>query len=68
MNVAGIALLIIGCLVGLVGLIWAAQGAGLFPYPADSFMLNQTQWIYRGLAVAAVGLVLVFLSRSRSQR
>ena len=68
MNIARITLLAIGCLVVLVGLIWAAQGAGLFPYPADSFMLNQTQWVYRGLAVAAVGLVLIFLSRRMSRR
>ena len=67
MNLARIAVLILGCLIVLVGLIWAAQGAGLFPYPADSFMLNQTQWIYRGLGVAAVGVVVVFLSQ-RLQR
>ena len=67
MNLARIAVLIFGCLVVLVGLIWTAQGAGLFPYPADSFMLNQTQWVYRGLGVAAAGVVVVFLSQ-RLQR
>ena len=67
MNLARIAVLILGCLIVLVGLIWAAQGAGLFPYPADSFMLNQTQWVYRGLGVAAAGVVVVFLSQ-RLQR
>ena len=63
MNLVRIAVLILGCLAVLLGLIWAAQGAGLFPYPADSFMLNQTQWVYRGLAVAAAGVVAVFLSQ-----
>jgi hypothetical protein len=56
-------LLIAGLLAMLMGLVWAAQGAGYFPYPAASFMVNQSPWIYIGLAVAAAGLVAVLLSR-----
>ena len=63
MNIVRLALLIIGCLVALVGLIWAGQGAGIIQYPADSFMISQTPWVYRGLGAAAVGAVLIFVSR-----
>jgi hypothetical protein len=56
-------LLIVGILALLCGLVWFAQGAGYFPYPASSFMINQTPWIYIGLAVAAVGIVIIFAAR-----
>lgn len=52
-----------GWLAVAIGLVWAAQGSGYFPYPAASFMINQTPWIGIGLAVAAAGLVAVVLSR-----
>ena len=50
-------LMIVGILALLCGLIWFAQGAGYFPYPRSSFMINQTRWVYIGLAVAAAGAV-----------
>jgi len=45
------------------GLLWAAQGAGYVTWPSESFMINNTAWIYYGLATAAGGVVLVALSR-----
>jgi hypothetical protein len=57
------ALLMIGILTALAGLIWAAQGSGYFPYPRSSFMVDQTRWIYIGLVTATVGVVLIFVSR-----
>lgn len=57
------ALLVFGLFAIVSGLIWAAQGAGYFPYPAESFMVNQSPWIYRGLGFAVVGLVAVIVSR-----
>ena len=63
MKVVKLAVMIIGCIVALVGLIWAGQGAGIIQYPAGSFMISQTPWIYRGLGVAAVGLALIYGSR-----
>ena len=56
-------LLVVGILVLLCGLVWFAQGTGYFPYPASSFMINQTPWIYIGLAVAAAGVVVIFAAR-----
>ncbi len=38
------------------------QGSGYFPYPASSFMVNQTRWIYGG-GIAALGLLLIVFTR-----
>ena len=57
------ALLIAGILLTLAGLVWAAQGSGYFPYPASSFMIDESKWIYIGLATAVAGVVLIALSR-----
>ena len=62
-----IVLLLIGSLMVLVGLIWAGQGSGYFPYPAESFMVNQTPWIYWGLLLAAAGLIVIVMSRKRNR-
>lgn len=55
--------MIAGVLLFVAGLIWAAQGAGWFPYPAESFMINQRPWIYYGLGTAVVGVILIVVSR-----
>jgi hypothetical protein len=57
------ALLIVGILALLVGVIWIGQGTGYFPYPAASFMINETPWAYRGAVLAVVGLIAVVVSR-----
>jgi hypothetical protein len=56
-------LLVVGILAILIGLIWIGQGTGYFPYPASSFMINQTPWIYWGGGLAALGLIAVLVSR-----
>jgi hypothetical protein len=56
------ALLILG------GLVWMGQGSGYFPYPAESFMIDQTPWIYWGALAVAAGLVLIIVTgRNRSR-
>jgi hypothetical protein len=62
-----IVLLVIGCLMVLMGIVWIGQGSGYFPYPAESFMINQTPWIYWGLLLAVLGLIVIFLSRRRGR-
>ncbi|MGP0093158.1 MAG: hypothetical protein ACLPKB_24935 [Xanthobacteraceae bacterium] len=57
------ALLIGGILVALIGLVWVGQGSGYFPYPSTSFMVNELPWVYRGAALAVVGLIAVVVSR-----
>ena len=63
MGIPRAALLAVGVLAVLVGLIWIGQGTGYFPYPASSFMISQMPWAYGGVVLAAVGLVGVVVSR-----
>jgi hypothetical protein len=63
MGIMKIALLIVGILAILVGVIWIGQGTGYFPYPAESFMINEIPWAYRGAVLAVVGLVAVVVAR-----
>ena len=58
-------LAILGGLMVLLGLIWIGQGTGYFPYPAQSFMISQMPWAWRGLALAVAGLVVLGFSRRR---
>jgi hypothetical protein len=63
MKTIRVGLLIVGVLATLIGIVWIGQGAGYFPYPASSFMINQTPWIYRGAVLAVVGIVVAFIAR-----
>jgi hypothetical protein len=58
-----IAISVAGVLAVIIGLIWIGQGSGLFPYPASSFMINQTPWIFRGAVVAIAGGVILWAAR-----
>ena len=57
------ALLTLGLIAVLAGLLFVAQGAGVVHWPASSFMIDQRPWILRGALLAAAGLALIFLSR-----
>ncbi len=52
------ALTVIGFFLLAMGLLWAAQGAGIIRWPAESFMVSQSQWIYYGGATALVGVII----------
>ncbi len=56
----GTLLLVVGVLSAVLGLWWVAQGTGLAPV---GFMAHHMQWAYRGAVLAAVGVVLVVVSR-----
>ena len=47
----------------IAGLVFMGQGSGYFPYPAESFMISQTRWVYYGAAIAVAGLLLVGVAR-----
>jgi hypothetical protein len=53
----------IGIIILLAGLVFIGQGSGYFPYPAESFMISQTRWVYYGAAIAVVGLFVVVFAR-----
>ena len=57
--------LIVGIAALLMGLLWVGQGAGLIHWPASSFMIDQRPWVTRGAILAAVGLILIGVSRVR---
>ncbi len=56
-------LTLLGALAVLMGLVWIGQGSGYFPYPASSFMIDQSPWIAYGAGLAIVGIVLIALGR-----
>jgi hypothetical protein len=56
-------LTLIGIIVLLAGLVFMGQGSGYFPYPAESFMISQTRWVYYGAAIAVVGLLIIVFAR-----
>ena len=57
------ALTLIGIIALAMGLLWMGQGSGYIPWPASSFMISQTKWIYYGGALAVVGLILIVIAR-----
>jgi len=59
------ALLIIGFLAILIGLLWIGQGTGLVRWPVSSFMIDARIWVWYGLALAIVGVGLTIHSRRR---
>jgi hypothetical protein len=56
------AFIILGIVLLVAGLVFMGQGSGYFPYPASSFMIKETRWIYYGGAIAVVGLLLIFIA------
>jgi hypothetical protein len=58
-----ILLLLVGVVALAFGLLFVGQGTGYIHWPASSFMIAQTKWIYYGGAIAFVGLVLIVVAR-----
>ena len=48
---------IVGVVLVLLGALWALQGSNML---AGSAMSGQSQWLYIGLIVVAVGLVVLW--------
>ena len=56
-------MLLIGIVVLAAGLLFVGQGSGLVPWPASSFMIRQSEWIYYGGAIAVIGILLIVFAR-----
>ena len=56
-------LTIIAVILLIGGLVFVGQGSGYFPYPAESFMINQIRWVYYGAVIAVAGLLLGVVAR-----
>jgi hypothetical protein len=52
----------LGIILLLGGLVFMGQGSRYFPYPAESFMVGASQWIYYGGIIAAVGIVVLLIA------
>jgi hypothetical protein len=50
---------VIGVFVLAEGILFALQGSGLVQWPRQSFMINDHDWIERGIVVALVGVALI---------
>lgn len=61
-------LLIVGIVAVLAGLFFAAQGLDWIHWPLSSPMLDKREWVWRGLGVAVVGLLLVLRTTLRRRR
>jgi uncharacterized Tic20 family protein len=57
-----IAFVIVGAITLLVGIVFAGQGANLIP---GSSMTGDRTWLYIGLALAIVGIILLVLGVRR---
>ena len=56
-------LMLIGIILLAAGLLFMGQGSGYIPWPAESFMISQTNWIYYGGGIAVVGILLAVFAR-----
>lgn len=54
-------LTIVGLAIFCFGLLFMAQGGGWVRWPAESFMIDASGWIWKGAIVAAIGLVVMGL-------
>ncbi len=43
-----------------IGLLWIGQGTGVIKWPEQSFMISQIQWAGYGVALAGLGLILIW--------
>jgi hypothetical protein len=52
-------ILLLGIAILGFGGLFTLQGAGVVHWPPESFMINQRDWIERGIAVMLVGVALM---------
>ena len=45
------------------GLLFFGQGLGYIRWPASSFMMGMSEWVYYGGVIAFAGLLLIIIAR-----
>ena len=55
--------LLAGIIFLAAGLLFIGQGSGSIDWPASSFMIRQTEWVYYGGVIAIVGILLITVVR-----
>lgn len=58
-------LIALGWLMVACGLLFSLQGLGIVRWPADSFMVGVSDWVWRGALLALGGLILLWTARRR---
>jgi hypothetical protein len=53
----------IGVLALIAGLAFIGQGSRFFAFPAEDFIISQSQLVYYGAGMAVLGLLLIIFSR-----
>ena len=56
-------ILFAGIVLAAAGLLFVGQGSGFIEWPASSFMIGQTEWVYYGGAIAVLGVLLITVVR-----
>lgn len=56
---------IVGIVCLLIGALWVLQGSNML---AGSAMSGQSQWLYIGIVVFVIGLVVLYLTARRRPR
>jgi len=56
------ALLVLGSLLVIGGLVWILQGVNVLP---GSFMTGDPRWAWRGAGMLVVGIALIVISRRK---
>ena len=56
------AVLVVGVLLALGGLVWILQGVNVLP---GSYMSGDPHWAWRGAGVVVVGIALIVISRRK---
>jgi uncharacterized Tic20 family protein len=64
-RVGRIVMVVVGVIAVIVGAVFAGQGANLIP---GSSMTGDRMWLYIGVVVALVGVVLIVLGLRRPGR
>jgi hypothetical protein len=53
----------LGIIGMVVGAFFMAQGGGILPWPAGSFMVGSVHWVFYGGILLIIGIVLYMASR-----
>lgn len=64
-SVIRVVLMIMGVIFFLGGVFFALQGAGVIAWPADSYMVRNSEWVHRGIFLANLGLLQLYITRRR---
>jgi len=63
MAIVRLLIIVVGALCLLMGLLWIGQGMGWVRWPAESFMIDHSEWSMHGTILAVLGVVMIVIGR-----